>query len=74
MDKEFVAKIVKNIRNLREKRGLTQLELALELGLTPGAIANIETLRSDITATRLNSIAKALGVEPYELLKFDENE
>lgn len=69
MDKEFCAKIVKNIKRLREKKGLSQLALALEIGVTPGAIANIETLRSDITATRLNSIAKVLGVEPYELLK-----
>ena len=72
MDKEFVAKIAKNIKKLREKRGLSQLALALEIGVTPGAIANIETLRSDITATRLNSIARVLGVEPYELLKFDK--
>lgn len=69
MDKEFVAKIAKKIKKLREEKGLSQLALALEIGVTPGAIANIETLRSDITATRLNSIAKALGVEPYELLK-----
>ncbi len=71
MDKEFVKKIAKKIKFLREKRHMSQLTLALEIGVTPGAIANIETLRSDITATRLNSIAKALGVEPYELLKFD---
>lgn len=72
MDKEFVKKIAKNIKILREKRGMTQLELALELGITPGAIANIETVRSDITATRLNSIAKVLDVEPYKLLIFEE--
>lgn len=72
MDKEFVKKIAKNIKILREKRGMTQLELALELGITPGAIANIETVRSDITATRLNSIAKVLDVEPYKLLMFEE--
>ncbi len=72
MDKIFVEKIAKNIKRLREQRGLTQLGLALEIGVTPGAIANIETVRSDITATRLNSIAKALKVEAYELLKFDD--
>ncbi len=72
MDKEFVTKIAKKIKKLREEKGISQLTLALEIGVTPGAIANIETLRSDITATRLNSIAKVLNVEPYELLKFDE--
>jgi len=72
MDKEFVTKIAKKIKKLREEKGISQLNLALEIGVTPGAIANIETLRSDITATRLNSIAKVLNVEPYELLKFDE--
>ena len=72
MDKEFVTKIAKKIKKLREEKGISQLTLALEIGVTPGAIANIETLRSDITATRLNSIANVLNVEPYELLKFDE--
>ena len=72
MDKEFVTEIAKKIKKLREEKGISQLTLALEIGVTPGAIANIETLRSDITATRLNSIAKVLNVEPYELLKFDE--
>lgn len=72
MNKEFLAKIVNKIKKLREEKGITQLELALEMGLTPGAIANIETLRNDISATRLHDIAKALGVEPWELLKFDE--
>ena len=72
MNKEFLAKIVNKIKKLREEKGITQLELALEMGLTPGAIANIETLRNDISTTRLYDIAKALGVEPWELLKFDE--
>ena len=33
-------------------------------------IANIENAHRDIPLSRIRLIAKALGVEPYELLKF----
>ncbi len=71
MNKEFVAKIAKKIKTLREERGMSQLALALEIGVTPGAIGNLEIAKNDTTLSRLYDIANALGVEPYELLKFD---
>ncbi len=72
MNKEFIEKIAKNIRKLREEKGLTQLELALEIGVTPGAIGNLEIAKNDTSLSRLYDIAKALGVEPYELLIFKD--
>ncbi|MCX4275368.1 MAG: helix-turn-helix transcriptional regulator [Candidatus Gastranaerophilales bacterium] len=72
MNKEFVAKVAKNIKALREKKGISQLTLALEIGVTPGAIGNLEIAKNDTSLSRLYDIARVLGVEPYELLKFDE--
>lgn len=72
MNKSFVLKIAKNIKRLREQKGITQLQLALEIGVTPGAIANLEVANNDTTLSRLFDIARALDVEPYELLKFEE--
>lgn len=72
MNKEFIEKIAKNIRKLRGEKGLTQLELALEIGVTPGAIGNLEIAKNDTSLSRLCDIAKALGVEPYELLIFKD--
>ncbi len=72
MDKDFVLKVGKNIRKYRENKGFSQFKLAIESDVTPGAIANIEHARSDTTLTRINAIAKALDIEPYKLLQFDE--
>lgn len=72
MNKEFIQKIANNIRTAREAKGLTQLELALEIGVTPGAIGNLEIAKNDTSLSRLYDIAKALGVEPYELLIFKD--
>ncbi len=72
MNKEFVTKIAKKIKKLREEKGISQLTLALEIGVTPGAIGNLEIAKNDTSLSRLYDIAKALNVEPYELLKFDE--
>lgn len=72
MNNDFIKKIATNIKTLREAKGLTQLELALEIGVTPGAIGNLEIAKNDTSLSRLYDIAKALGVEPYELLMFDK--
>ncbi len=72
MDKDFVSKVGQNIKKYREQKGLSQFKLAIESDVTPGAIANIEHARSDTTLTRINTIAKALDIEPYRLLQFEE--
>lgn len=69
MNKDFVLKVAKKIKKLREEKGISQLTLALEIGVTPGAIGNLEIAKNDTSLTRLYDIAKVLGVEPYELLK-----
>jgi len=68
MDKKFHKKIGQNIKKLREQKGISQFKLAIETECTPSTIAGIEA-GINTTLARLNSIAKVLGVEPYELLK-----
>lgn len=58
-----------NIRKHRCWHGLTQDELGELAGTTGDVIRNIETARRGTTIERLLQLAKALKVEPAELLK-----
>ncbi|CDE92001.1 TPA: XRE family transcriptional regulator [Candidatus Gastranaerophilales bacterium HUM_6] len=70
MSKVFHKKFGKRVRELRKERGMTQEQLSLEILADNSYIANIENAHRDIPLSRIRLIAKALGVEPYELLKF----
>ena len=52
------------IRELRERKGLTQRRLALRAGTSQSAIARIERGEEDVTWGRLGSILTAMGEEP----------
>lgn len=56
------------IGELREKRGLTQTELANKIGLSQQTMCYYETGRSDIKASICIAMANALGVSVDELL------
>ena len=68
--KVFHKKFGQHLRYLRLERGLTQEELSLEIGTDNSYISNIENARNDIPLSRIRLIAKALGAEPFELVKF----
>lgn len=70
MSKVFHKKFGQRVKELRKKRGMTQEQLSLEILADNSYIANIENAHRDIPLSRIRLIAKALGVEPYELLKF----
>ena len=72
MDKELIEKIAKRIKFLRKQKGLKQEHLAVDANVSRSTIGMIETARNDITLSKINRIAKALGIELHELLKFDE--
>ncbi len=69
MNKRFIKKVGNNIKLFRNEQGLTQEVLALESNISTSTIGMIETARNDITLSKIYAIAKALNVEPYELLK-----
>ena len=56
------------IRRLREKRGLTQLQLAERLCVSDKAVSKWETGRGYPDITLLEALAEALGVSVTELL------
>ena len=73
MDKEFLRKVASNIKFLRNEKKLTQEELACDAGVSRSTIGMLESLKTDITLSKIKQIANALEIEPYELLKFDKN-
>jgi len=71
MDKSFIEKVGKNVKKFREAKGLTQIELAVDANMASSTIGMIETAKNDMTISKINSIANALGIEAYMLLKID---
>jgi transcriptional regulator with XRE-family HTH domain len=57
------------IRGLREKKGLTQEELAFKAKVTPGYVAQLELgIRKNPSLDVVRRLARALGVRLGELL------
>ena len=64
----------KRIKIVRQRSGLTQDQLAEEVGLSPKYISGIERGVENPTMDILIRLAKVLGVEPYDLFLFGESE
>jgi transcriptional regulator with XRE-family HTH domain len=62
-------KIKENIKKYREALKLSQEKLSEIANVSPDYISLIERGKRTPSIKRLCMIAKALGVEPYELLK-----
>lgn len=71
MNKKFLQNIGKNIKNLRKDKKLSQEKFGELIGLSRNSIGMIERAEVNIHVLTLYKIAKALEVEPQELLKFD---
>ncbi|MDP2383709.1 MAG: helix-turn-helix transcriptional regulator [Nitrospirota bacterium] len=64
----------KRIKIVRQRNGLTQDQLAEQVGLSPKYISGIERGVENPTMDILIRLAKVLGVEPYDLFLFGESE
>lgn len=60
--------LARNMRRLRTRRGLSQEELAQEVGLRQAQISEIESGNNNITIDNLHRLALALGVRVCELI------
>lgn len=60
--------LARNVRRLRNARGLSQSELATDAGQPQRQISNIETAKVDVRIRTVAKIAAALGVHPRDLL------
>jgi len=59
---------MKSIRELREARGWTQLEVAIRLGVTPLTVGNWERNVTEPRASQFRGLARLYGVSMDELL------
>jgi len=66
----FIDAFGKNLRKLREERGMSQEALANEAGVAFSQIGRIERGVRSPTLSTIASLAKGLGVEPKKLLDF----
>jgi transcriptional regulator with XRE-family HTH domain len=60
--------IGRNIQRHREMAELKQDSLAKLIGITPSALSQIETGKTDISVSRIEQIAKALNKSFFDLL------
>ncbi len=71
--KQYLLDFGKRVRAYREKIEMSQRELGRRAGYVDGAnpassISKIENGQMDITQTKIVDLARALNVEPYELI------
>lgn len=62
--------IASNVRSARLKRGLTQVDLARESGVSRSLIIRLETSASDVHVSSLSRIAKVLRVRVRDLVDY----
>ena len=58
--------ISSNIKRLRSLQNISQLNLALDTGLTHNFINDIENCKKGVSAKTLAKLSNALGVEPHQ--------
>jgi transcriptional regulator with XRE-family HTH domain len=64
-----VKDLAMRLKQLREKRGMSQEVLAKEAGISRSYLARLETAKQDPTLTTLEKLAKALRVKIGALVK-----
>ena len=60
------------LKQIRELKNLSQEFIATQLGLSVRAYSKIETGETQLTINRLNEISRIMGVDPIEVLGFDD--
>jgi transcriptional regulator with XRE-family HTH domain len=69
-DKEVLIKFGKHLKSLRQAKQLTFRKMALHCNIDYGDIQRFESGKINITLLTIIELAKALEVEPKELLNF----
>ena len=68
MSENFLSRFGNSVRELREKRGLSQEKLAFEIGMDLTSVNEVENGRRNTTLRTIVKLAKVLGVKPSDLL------
>lgn len=66
---DLVRLLGRNVREARQRKGLTQEALALEADMKRSYLSELEAGKRNPTVRALGRLATALGVEPAELLR-----
>lgn len=61
-----------NVKKLRKKKKLSQIELAVEVGIDRSYLSEIENGRTNMSVSVLYAVADSLGVDIAELFKKNE--
>lgn len=69
-EETFIVNLGIHVRQIREKKGLSQQDLADDCGITQNQVGRIERAEINTTIKTLIKIANALDIEPKELLDF----
>lgn len=69
-EETFIINLGIHIRQLREKKNLSQQDLANDCNIPKAQIGRIERAKVNTTVRTLIKIANALEIEPKELLDF----
>lgn len=69
MEGDLQHTVGRNIRRLRRERGLSQEELADEIGVHRTFMGGVERGERNLTLQTLERLAQRLGVDPVSLLK-----
>jgi transcriptional regulator with XRE-family HTH domain len=67
-DERLIKKFGKNLKEIREKKGISLRDLALEADLSANTISEIELGKRDPRMTTVVKLASALGIDPADLL------
>lgn len=69
MEGELQGTVGRNIRRLRRERGLSQEDLAAEIGVHRTYMGGVERGERNLTLRSLERLAGRLGVSPISLLE-----
>ncbi|AKM84445.1 TPA: DNA-binding protein [Candidatus Campbellbacteria bacterium] len=64
-----VKKLGQNLKRIRIKKNITQVEIAKKLGVDRSFVSNLENAKTNPTLATITNLAQALGVSTNELLK-----
>lgn len=71
MNKEYLQKFAKHLKDLRKQKNIKQDEFLAIDGISRSTIAMVETGKTDITLSKIKIIADVLKVKPKDLLDFE---
>lgn len=69
-NKKFLKRLGLHVREIRIKKNLTQLDLAIKIDNYAEQIGRIERGELNVSICTLKLLAEGLDIELYELLKF----